>query len=356
MLRRYDALDADLVGEWDELADRVGAGPFHRPGWFAAWWAAFGAGRMEVLTTRADGRLTGVTVMSRRRGGLVSASNWHTPMFGLLAEDDRAAGELARGMLRRTRHSLTVRFVDEEDRLTEPALAGAARGGLRRRVLERSPYVDTRGDWASYETTLGARRRRELRRRRRRLAELGRPTTEVYDGGVDLDRLDLERLLDEGFSVEGSGWKDERGTAIRARPETRRFYRQVASWAAGRGWLVLGFLRLDGRPVAFDYCLEHGGTHYLLKTGYDPALGHLAPGLLLREDMIRRAYATAVSTYDFLGDANDWKLAWTDRAHERREVRAYPPSAVGTVARLADTYARPLAGRAVRAVRRRGSS
>jgi CelD/BcsL family acetyltransferase involved in cellulose biosynthesis len=348
MLRRYDGFDPALVREWDDLADRTGASPFHRPGWFAAWWGAFGAGRMEILAARTDGRLTGVAVVSRRRGALVSASNWHTPMFGLVAEDERAAGELARGLLRRTWHSLTVRFLDEQDGLTEPALARAAHGRLRRRILERSPYVDTAGDWESYEASLDPRRRRELRRRQRRLAELGRPSFEVHDGSRELDRL-----LEEGMSVEGSGWKDERGTAIRARPETRRFYRDVASWAAGRGWLVLGFLRLDGRPVAFDFCVEHAGTHYLLKTGYDPAYRHLAPGMLLRAEMIRRAHQSPVSTYDFLGDANDWKLAWTDRVHERRELRAYPPSALGSVARLADAYARPLAGRALRAIRRR---
>jgi CelD/BcsL family acetyltransferase involved in cellulose biosynthesis len=351
VIETHDRFDPALIREWEELADRTGASPFHRPGWFAAWRDAFGRGRVETVAVRADGRLTGVAVVSRRLGAVTSASNWHTPMFGFLAEDDRAADELARGVLRRARHSLTVRFLDEEDGLTERALVRAAGGRLRRRVLERSPYIDTRGDWENYEAALGSRRRRELRRRWRRLAELGEATFEVHDGGQDLDRL-----LEEGLTVEGSGWKDERGTAIRARPETRRFYREVAGWAADRGWLVLGFLRLAGRPIAFDYCVEHAGTHYLLKTGYDPALRHLAPGMLLRQEMIRRAYGNRVRRYDFLGDDNPWKLDWTDRVHERRELRTYPASPLGSLGWLADTYARPAAGRVLRSVRRRGAS
>ena len=34
------------------------------------------------------------------------------------------------------------------------------------------------------------------------------------------------------------------------------FYRRVAAWAAERDWLRLAFLRLDGRPLAFDLALE----------------------------------------------------------------------------------------------------
>ena len=81
--------------------------------------------------------------------------------------------------------------------------------------------------------------------------------------------------------MEGSGWKTR--TAIASRPDTRRFYRDVARWAAGRGWLRLGFLRLDGRALAFDFCLEHAGTHYLLKTGFDPAFRAYGPGMLMRK-------------------------------------------------------------------------
>jgi CelD/BcsL family acetyltransferase involved in cellulose biosynthesis len=42
---------------WDALADRAGAAPFLRPGWIAAWWRAFGRGRLEILTAGSGGRL-----------------------------------------------------------------------------------------------------------------------------------------------------------------------------------------------------------------------------------------------------------------------------------------------------------
>jgi CelD/BcsL family acetyltransferase involved in cellulose biosynthesis len=345
MLETHTGFEPSLVREWDALADRTDASPFLRPGWFLAWWRAFAVGRLEIFAVRRGGRLAGIVPMTHRLGGLVSASNWHTPMFGFLVEDRDTADELARAVLRPAVHSVTVRFLDEGDEPTEQALVEAA-DRVRQRVLERSPFIDTRGDWEAYQERLGARRRRELRRRWRRLEELGQPAFEVHQG----DR-DLERLLDEGLAVEGSGWKDERGTSIRAQPATWRFYHEVARWAAGRGWLTLGFLRLDGRPLAFDYCLEHRGVHYLLKTGYDPALRSLAPGMLLRYEMIRRAHQTPVTTYDFLGDDNPWKLDWTDRVRQRLELRAFPSSALGRLGWLANTRGRPVAGRALRAAR-----
>ena len=42
-------IDPRLAEEWDGLADRVGAAPWTRPGWVAAWWRAFGSGRLQIV-------------------------------------------------------------------------------------------------------------------------------------------------------------------------------------------------------------------------------------------------------------------------------------------------------------------
>src|SRR5947209_9470601 len=96
----HDRLDA-LSGEWDELADRVNAAPWLRPGWIGAWERAFGRGSFEVLTLTRNGRLVGVLPLELRFGVLRSTSNVHTPAFSLLVEDEAAARELARSLLAR---------------------------------------------------------------------------------------------------------------------------------------------------------------------------------------------------------------------------------------------------------------
>ena len=216
------------------------------------------------------------------------------------------------------------------------------------RPLERSPYVDTTGDWEAYVEERKSKFLRELRRRRRQLEAEGRFALEVHDG-----REQLIELLEEGFRVEAAGWKAARGTAILSQPATRRFYGDLACWAAKHGWLRLAFLRLDSRPMAFDFSIEHHGVHYLLKTGFDPAYGRFAPGMLIRHEMIARAFAEGLRRYEFLGADEPWKLKWTDAVRERSLLQAFAPTLRGEVERTAFAYGRPLARRTLSLVRRR---
>jgi CelD/BcsL family acetyltransferase involved in cellulose biosynthesis len=335
-----------LADEWDELADRAGAPVFLRPGWVLAWRSAFGRGSLEVLATRRAGRLTGVLPMQRRRGGLFSPANWHTPGFGPLADDADALEELLGVLYERGRgRRVSLEFVEAgapgTGRLGEAAAAAGWR--LRLYTLERSPYLELRGSWDDHQRRLSSKRRSNMRRMRRRLEELGSVTLQVQDG-----RDGLEALLEEGFAVEASGWKGESGTAIASTPETRRFYTETARWAAPRGWLRLAFLRLDGRPLAFDYALEEGGFHYLLKTGFDPEYRSYAPGILIRREMIARAVEAGLRSYEFLGTEANWKLEWTDTERHLRAIEAFSPTVVGTASWILWAYARPALNRALR--------
>lgn len=346
IVETYREIDL-LAREWDELADRVKAPPFFRPGWFAAWRRAFGTGRLEVIATRRGGRLVAVAALERTRLALRSPTNWHTPAWAPLAEDADALRSTARAMVARAQPWLSLGFVDAGTE--EFAACRDAMTGCRTRIytLERSPYVALQGTWEEYERRFTAKRRSNLKRLQRRLEERGRVVFEVHDG-----RHDLAALLDEGFRVEASGWKGERGTAISSAPETRLFYEEVAAWAASRGSLRLAFLRLDGRALAFDFAIEEVGAHSLLKTGFDHAWRSFAPGLLLRQRMIERAFGQALGTYEFLGEATDWKVEWFDSTRERVAVEAFRRTPAGTVGWVTWAYARPAVRRLTAVLRR----
>jgi CelD/BcsL family acetyltransferase involved in cellulose biosynthesis len=329
-----------LAAEWDDLADRVGASPFLRPRWFSAWQRAFGTNSPEVVAVRHKYRLAGVAALERKRLCLRSPTNWHTPAWAPLADSAAALEALCEAMVKRARPRLSLWFLDAgTDELTT-CWRAAARCHARVYPLERSPYVTLDGTWEDYERRLTAKRRSNLRRMWRRLEESGTVELQVLDG-----RRDLARLLDEGFRVEASGWKGERGSAIDATPETRAFYEDVATWASRRGSLRLAFLRLDGRPLAFDFAIEEADAHALLKTGYDPEFRSFAPGVLLRAKMIQRAFGQSLATYEFLGDMVDWKREWTDSTRERVALEAFTPTPAGVVGWAAWAYARPAVNR-----------
>jgi len=149
---------------------------------------------------------------------------------------------------------------------------------------------------------------------------------------VGTDRVDS--LLEEGFRIEGSGWKAEQGTAIAERLERVRFYTDVAHWAAERGWLRLTFLRLDDVGIAFDFALESRGSHHVLKTGYDASFARHGPGSVLRYTSIRDAFADPdIHTYNLMGTVvggrNNRKLNWTDECRVLENTRLFAPTQQG---------------------------
>jgi CelD/BcsL family acetyltransferase involved in cellulose biosynthesis len=336
--------DGGTVGtQWEELADRVDGSPFLHPGWIRAWSRAFGGGDPELHVLRRDGELAAIVPLHRSALGRSSPTNYETPEFGILATDRDAARSLAVHLLRGSEARISLGFLEGGSHDLDDLRAAARIAGRRvvERMLQRSPYLPIDADpEAQARLRLGAKGFNELRRRQKRLAELGPVLLEVVDGTQELDRL-----LAEGYALEGSGWKTATGSSIAARPDARQFYDEMARWAADRGILRLCFLRAGGRAVAFKLGLEAGGAFYSCKGGYDPAASRFAPGKLIVFELMHWAAARGLHRLELLGDAYPWKLEWTDEVRPRVLFEAFTSSPVGLGAWLAERHGRPLAKR-----------
>ena len=152
----------------------------------------------------------------------------------------------------------------------------------------------------------------------------------------------LEAALDEFVALESSGWKADEGTAISSRDASRRFYLEIARWAAERDWLRLTFLRLDGRAVAAELDLRCGGSMYALKSGFDPEFRTFGPGQLLTLDCLQGTFADGLQSYEFLGTDEPYKMTWTDTTRERVRVRSFRRTVAGDLDALARHHARPV--------------
>ena len=343
-----EAIDA-VHDEWEELADRAGAVPFLRAGWFRAWWRAFGRGRLEILRLEHQGETRALLPIRHRHGAISSPSNWHSPRFGLLRADPASGAMLLDELFARRPVQVSLGFIGALGSELDELSAAAETAGYRwlQRPLERSPLVSVDGDWDGYERGLGRNLRRDLRRCRRRLDELGH---------VSLDVQQDTSHLDEALAIEGSGWKREAGTAIVSQAQTARFYPEVARWAASGGRLRLIFLRVDGRAVAFHLALEDDRTYFPLKGGFDPAVRTLSPGRLLIHATLQRAFELGLGRYEFLGGFDAYKLRWATEAYDRVLFQAFAPGPIGQVRGVAFIHGRPLAKRAVNRVRSRRAS
>lgn len=343
------ALDDELATEWDGLADRTRAAPYLRPRWFELWSRSFSSSNPCILIVREQGRLEGVLPLVRRGRAAASMTNDHTPGFDLIAGSEDAALALAQALFAMRANRLTIDYIDGAATGMRALRTAARASGYLTTVRnwERPPYVNVEGSWETYERGLDGKLRRDLARRRRRLGELGSVSVEVHDGGER-----LAQLLEEGFALEPSGWKNARGSAIVSRPETREFYTGLARWGVERGILRLSFLRLDARPIAFQFGFEDCGAYFFVKGGYDPAHTRLAPAKLLVQALLQRAFSNGLSRFEFLGGPERFKLEWTSTCHDLKRFQAFGRTPVAVAEWAAVVYGRPAAGRARRALRR----
>jgi hypothetical protein len=135
----------------------------------------------------------------------------------------------------------------------------------------------------TYETHMGARRRKDLSRRRRRLAELGRLETRSFTEGEG-----LRRAVEDFLALEARGWKGAGGTALACRPNTASYLRAVFADTGGPVVTCRAdVLSLGDHPIAISLALVSGGTAYMYKTAYDETLRRHAPGVLLEDEIVR---------------------------------------------------------------------
>ena len=333
---------AALRPEWNALSRQTDDQLFYRHEFVSAYFNHFATDeRLRVLTLREDGALTAILPLVESRTTmyglpvvmLASASNTHSCRFDLIAGDAQAAAQHFLDHLQADDRWDVIRLHDVPEGGKAWALIDLAqRRGLPTGAWEslQSPYITLPASYAELEATLRSDFRSNLRRRRRRLKELGEVVVERHSSPETLD----ERLR-EGFEVERSGWKGKAGTAIAQDPKTLGFYTEVARFAASEGALRLYFMRLNGKPIAFDYAISYGGRYSTHKAGYDESYHRCSPGQLLSEDSVRACIEEGLTEYDLLGDSIDAKLDWTRRVRRHAWLFTFRDSALGRALRAA---------------------
>lgn len=328
---------AELAPAWDAILPARHR-PFDLHCWHSAWLSAFAGGRdPAVCVVHEGGILAGALPMLRDGRHLQGLANAHSCDFRPLARDGEAMEALIAASLDGAA-GLTLSDLPDDDPSLERLLAGA-RAARMAPVLEPgnvSPLVDTSGDvdvWAGGEH---AGWKKRLRRYRRKIEK-------DYSASFAIVRqpIDLEAELSDGFALEASGWKGEAGTAIVSDLATEAFYREIAAEFDDRGELRMNSIQLDGKPVAFSVCIEHGNRLYSLKSGFDEGFRKLVPGLVLQVSIIEDCFERGLDAYELLGNETEWKrkLATGQRTHST--LRAYRRNPRGLARRTYRASLRP---------------
>jgi len=164
-----------------------------------------------------------------------------------------------------------------------------------------------------FYSSLGAKRRGQIRRQQRQLYG-------AFPGTVSVNTYSSESEIDEVAprleSVASKSYLRALDVGFRDTPEMRFQLRL----AAKHGWLRIFLLQVAGNPVAFWICELDRGILRSCYLGYDPELGKHSPGMFLITSVIEQFCSGAgeqAGAVDFgLGDAQ-YKLvlaksSWSD--------------------------------------------
>jgi CelD/BcsL family acetyltransferase involved in cellulose biosynthesis len=307
----FTALTAVPVGEWRALAERaIEPNGYYLPAWELAVNAsahgrtdvlALGAWRKALPASGEAASLIGLLpVVSLWRAckiplpALASASPYGTLCTPLL--DRGLAEEAAKGLLNEARaigaHALILRDVSLSGAAMKAITQALRQDGLRPIILHSHlrACLDARRDADEVlRDALGAKKLKELRRQRNRLAEHGAVRFEIARHPTDIGRA-IETFL----ALEASGWKGERGTALRQDEGDASFIRRATRGLAETGQCEIVTMHAGDTPVAAAIVLRHQDRAFYFKLGIDERFAKFSPGVQLTLELTRHLCADAV--------------------------------------------------------------
>jgi CelD/BcsL family acetyltransferase involved in cellulose biosynthesis len=318
----FTALTAIAANRWRELAERaVEPNGYYLPGWELAV-NAFAKGRTGVSALSASSDASFAPDGAARLIGLMPAiSLWRAcgiPLPALANADpygtlgtpllDRdVANDAATALLAQARkvgaRALILRNVALDGLAMNAITQVLHQAGLRPRMLQsriRACLDATRDSDALLRDALGAKKLKELRRQRHRLAEHGAVHFEVAR-----TQEDVASAIETFLTLEASGWKGHRGTALVQHDGDASFVQRATVALAETRQCEIVSLRAGDTPVAAAIVLRHQDRAFYFKLGIDERFAKFSPGVQLTLDLTRHLCADPqIATADSTADAD----------------------------------------------------
>ncbi|UFS78657.1 GNAT family N-acetyltransferase [Tardiphaga sp. 37S4] len=259
--------------------------------------AALSAWASDTGTPRLIGLLPVITARRAYRiplPVLVSADPYGTLSTPLLDRD--MAPDAVTRLLEQARkagaHALILENVSLDGAAMQTIRKSLAMQDLVPRILQshaRACLDATRDADDLLRDALGAKKLKELRRQRNRLAEHGGVTFHVARTPAE-----IAATIDTFLTLEASGWKGKRGTALMQDAGDNAFIRSATKALAEHGQCEIVTLRAGDTPVASGVLLRHLDRAFYFKLGVDERFAKLSPGVQLTLDVTRHLCADPV--------------------------------------------------------------
>ena len=325
------APDADVRTEWELLLEEDPAATiFQGPRYLRRWQETLGCGTpTRVHTVHRDGRMIGVIPDANHRSGSPNGPEEIRRFQGGTEVTDYL-GPVSRPEDRVDVAAAYVGNLASDVDWDEFVAGGLAAdsgwpdafrlavdaAGLRLlddRVEDVCPRVQLPGDHDTYLDALPGKSRQELTRKTRKLArEAGE--LELIEVPPAEIRGRLEAFLDQ--AEESS---PEKGGFF-GRQEMQAWFAALADEFVDDGAFRLHELHVGGLPAASTVSLVGRGEWGLYNSAFDPALGSLAPGVVIVGLLIERAIEEGIAVFDLLRGDEAYKYRFGAQDRELRRL------------------------------------
>lgn len=305
-------------GEWELLADEdPNATVFHAPRYLAVWHRTLAQGTpIRVHTVHRDGRLIGVVadandrqgsptgpVEVRRFQGGTEVTDYLGPISRPEDRSDVADAYVANLAADVDWDEFVAGGLAVDSGWIDALRRAADTHGLK--IIQDDledvcPRVDLSGGHDAYLARLPGKLRQELSRKTRKLAR-------------DAGDLQLVEVPPDEVAGELDGFLDQAAASVPdkagffRRADIHAWFRALAEEFAGDSTFRLHRLDVGGLSAAATVSLVHNGEWGVYNSSFDPALGSLAPGMVIIGLLIQRAAESGCTTLDLLRGDEPYK-------------------------------------------------
>lgn len=183
---------------------------------------------------------------------------------------------------------------------------------------ESSPYLPLSGTWDELLAKKPKKFRYKTRKRAKSLMSSENMRMQWYESEPD-----CTPLLSEMKVVEENSWKKTAGVSIFEKDHERQYHEMLLPFLASQNAMFANVLFLDDEPIAYNLCCVWDGWVGQMKTSFDTRYPELSPGSLVIDYAIQHAIHLNAKEFDFLGDADRHKLAWTKSVRSHTDYYLY---------------------------------
>ncbi len=323
-----------LKAVWNPLLQKCGKSNsiYLTHEWLSTWWRYFGQGKkLNILLFKKENQVIGIVPLMKveykvafiRLNVLETIGSVNCNYIGLIPPeyiDDTMTAFLAylEEEMARDRLLLRLSLIPEDSlflaQLQKHAALSTRSIFIHKKTTTLAPYIKLPATWEEYLSSLSPGRRKVIRQALRALENRHEVGLQEYTADS------LDEGLSKFYKLHQSRWQAVNVRGVFSYPQTKEFYKDIASQFLRNKWLYFTSLTVDNEPVSMEYSFIYNQKLYNATTARDILYSEYSVGHLHHLFIIKEAIKRHLLEIDLLRGDEPYKFHWTKSARRYMQV------------------------------------